>query len=237
MNAKGVCKVGAKSFYGWYFFWCGLLTIMVILASPTLAQESTAVIRKIDKPEIFDMNLSTMPSAAAVEPWQEGDPVRVIEDLKESAGPTVAVSETSVARAAPKAAAMPATGVSFDGIPATGVLPPDTVGDVGPKHYIQTVNSAFSIYDKQGNLLAGPLPIRWPADGFSMIFLPSIRRPTIRFSRIIPRLASGPMRIIWAPSEAFPVAVWMYGLLSATKCWSALLPPQSNLPCPHPRSF
>jgi hypothetical protein len=32
--------------------------------------------------------------------------------------------------------------------------PPDTNGDVGPNHYIQTVNSAFAIYSKTGALLA-----------------------------------------------------------------------------------
>ena len=35
--------------------------------------------------------------------------------------------------------------VSFEGIGATGVLPPDTVGDVGPNHYVQMVNSAFAM--------------------------------------------------------------------------------------------
>ncbi|HEX7152528.1 MAG TPA: carboxypeptidase regulatory-like domain-containing protein [Thermoanaerobaculia bacterium] len=32
--------------------------------------------------------------------------------------------------------------------------PPDTVGDVGPNHYIQSVNSAVAIYQKDGNQLA-----------------------------------------------------------------------------------
>ena len=37
-----------------------------------------------------------------------------------------------------------------------GVLPPDTQGDVGPNHYVQWVNLAYSIYDKSGNKLSGP---------------------------------------------------------------------------------
>jgi hypothetical protein len=57
-------------------------------------------------------------------------------------------------------------GVNFEGIPATGALPPDTVGDVGPNHYIQMVNTAFAIYDKSGNLLAGPSPISVLWSGF-----------------------------------------------------------------------
>jgi len=52
---------------------------------------------------------------------------------------------------------------NFDGISFAGVYPPDTVGDVGPDHYIQAVNGGgstdtqFQIFDKEGNSLAGPL--------------------------------------------------------------------------------
>src|SRR3954454_15238901 len=36
-----------------------------------------------------------------------------------------------------------------------GCLPPDTDGDVGPNHYIQSVNSSIKIFDKAGNALNG----------------------------------------------------------------------------------
>ena len=52
--------------------------------------------------------------------------------------------------------------LSFDGISyATGGSgsPPDTNGDVGPNHYVQMVNSTFSIFNKSGALLAGPTAI------------------------------------------------------------------------------
>jgi len=39
------------------------------------------------------------------------------------------------------------------------VNPPDPVGDVGPKHYVEMVNLAYAVYDKQGTLLAGPFAI------------------------------------------------------------------------------
>jgi hypothetical protein len=38
-------------------------------------------------------------------------------------------------------------------------FPPDTVGDVGPNHYIQAINVAFQIFDKSGNSLGGPFDI------------------------------------------------------------------------------
>ncbi len=37
--------------------------------------------------------------------------------------------------------------------------PPDTNGDVGPNHYVQTVNSDFAIFNKSGTVLFGPAPI------------------------------------------------------------------------------
>jgi hypothetical protein len=36
-----------------------------------------------------------------------------------------------------------------------GCLPPDTHGDVGPNHYIQSVNSSIKIFDKSGTALNG----------------------------------------------------------------------------------
>src|SRR5882724_9806089 len=40
------------------------------------------------------------------------------------------------------------------GGPCGAGIPPDTNGDVGPNHYIQSVNSSFGIYNKTGTLLA-----------------------------------------------------------------------------------
>jgi len=61
-------------------------------------------------------------------------------------------------------------GISFDGMDLEDggfSIPPDPVGDVGPNHYVQMVNTAFAIFDKQGNLLVGPLAINqlWQGQG------------------------------------------------------------------------
>ena len=44
----------------------------------------------------------------------------------------------------------------FEGLGGDGYAPPDPVGDVGPDHYVQTVNISFAVYDKNGSLLTGP---------------------------------------------------------------------------------
>jgi hypothetical protein len=52
---------------------------------------------------------------------------------------------------------IPAPAVSFEGVNnRNGVYPPDTNGDVGPNHYVQTVNLSFQIWNKSGTSLYGP---------------------------------------------------------------------------------
>ncbi len=62
---------------------------------------------------------------------------------------------------------MPAPELSFEGLSSNDnaaaygfrVLPPDTNGDVGRDHYVQTVNLLFRVYDKNGTALTPPLKI------------------------------------------------------------------------------
>ncbi|HET8549959.1 MAG TPA: PASTA domain-containing protein [Bryobacteraceae bacterium] len=110
--------------------------------------------------------------------WRPGDPVRVKGDLKgrdekvgeqpADAADALLARSRAVQRAGAAESALAPTiiGTNFDGITATGVLPPDTIGAVGPNHYIQMVNSAFAIYDKAGVLLAGPSQINSLWKGF-----------------------------------------------------------------------
>ncbi len=71
--------------------------------------------------------------------------------------------DTSVQRTHPVDARMPATVANFEGMGNTlsesGVLPPDTVGDVGPNHYVQMVNSRIAVWDKTGTSSWDRLPI------------------------------------------------------------------------------
>lgn len=137
-----------------------------------------------------NIDLSTLPKIA---PWREGDPIRIGPGQElpgEDDGAGSASAPTSRDRAAgsvrprdskrnaprgrsalpPRrlaASVLSAPFVSVFGVPATGVLPPDVSGDVGPNHYIQAVNSAFMIFDKQGAVLAGPSNINglWSGAG------------------------------------------------------------------------
>jgi hypothetical protein len=128
-------------------------------------------------PEIFSGSLAALPLAR---PWRPGD--RIVERRHEE----VAADAPRAVRPAPagkgwldpllgrqSAAARSlltlVPGVSFAGIPFTGVNPPDTVGDVGPGHVVQMVNapdgSVLGVWSKGGTPLAGPLALDslWPS--------------------------------------------------------------------------
>jgi hypothetical protein len=55
------------------------------------------------------------------------------------------------------AAITPSANISFEGLNRlSNRSPPDVAGTVGKSHYIQMVNLVFAVYDKIGNMLAGP---------------------------------------------------------------------------------
>jgi hypothetical protein len=62
------------------------------------------------------------------------------------------------------ALAMPAPLQTFEGMnQADGCgncIPPDPNGAVGPNHYVEMVNSSYSVYSKTGTRLAGPIQIQ-----------------------------------------------------------------------------
>ena len=115
-----------------------------------------------------------LPPEAAIKPedivgeiFIKDVPNKVIR--REAAG--VEGSADPVVQTAPPAvAAIPAPTATFEGLSSVGnislfgstVLPPDTVGDVGPSHYVQMVNLAWQVFDKStgaGLLPGGPLKL------------------------------------------------------------------------------
>ncbi|MDH3529036.1 MAG: FG-GAP-like repeat-containing protein, partial [Acidobacteriota bacterium] len=62
---------------------------------------------------------------------------------------------------------MPSPSLSFEGLSSNDnaaafgfrIIPPDTNGDVGPKHFVQAVNSLLRVYDKAGNPQTPPFKL------------------------------------------------------------------------------
>ena len=49
--------------------------------------------------------------------------------------------------------------------------PPDTDGDVGPNHYVETINNAFQVFDKTGVALSPPVTT------YNTLFAPLVGTP------------------------------------------------------------
>lgn len=113
-----------------------------------LTELDTAVIDHAVLPSLGDLRLS-VPELASVRRSVSKAPSTYIK-LDDVGGPDPLLGADSVAPRAPGSSS------SFDGISSTRFLPPDPVGDVGPDHYVEAVNGAFAVFDKAGNVVAGP---------------------------------------------------------------------------------
>src|SRR6267378_2389947 len=82
----------------------------------------------------------------------------------------------SVAQLSAPALLIPTTSKNFDGVGngfsgpsgtfTVNAAPSDTNGDVGPNHYVQTVNTDFAVFNKSGTPVYGPVPINTLWSGF-----------------------------------------------------------------------
>ncbi|HLC15366.1 MAG TPA: PKD domain-containing protein, partial [Thermodesulfovibrionia bacterium] len=148
-------------------------TLNLLYASES--NQSNGVIRSEPvMPFVFNGDLRELPK---VQPWRSQDPVyninprinwssktdvnlesRVVRQADEWQDSLLRLQQDVLNSVSSKAFTTPA--LNFAGQGFTGVMPPDTVGDAGPNHYIQMVNnsesSIYTVYDKSGTKVAGP---------------------------------------------------------------------------------
>ena len=156
-----------------------LMTMAGAAAAATGPAESSAPVI----PGVFAGDVRTLPTVSA---WQPGEPVREGPRRRDThpgnvggIPPRAAPQPDPVVQGPGSAALLPRSArtysppeLNFDAQDFTGVEPPDTVGDVGSRYFIQIINGAtgspVTIYDKvTGNVAAGPFLLQslWSAGG------------------------------------------------------------------------
>ncbi|MEZ4360027.1 MAG: proprotein convertase P-domain-containing protein [Kofleriaceae bacterium] len=93
---------------------------------------------------------------------------------------------------------IPAPIANFEGL-GTGLdgfivqsAPPDTVGDIGPNHYVQVVNFSLAVFSRTGALVLGPVETRRLWDGFGgACATTNDGDATVRYDRIARRWVIG----------------------------------------------
>jgi len=95
--------------------------------------------------------MPTLPKVMRMPRERDDFPVGTKQSIEDTPPPQSANALTA------PAAPIPTPSVSFKGLDFNtwgAGWPPDTVGDVGPNHYVQAVNTAVGIYSKTGTQLA-----------------------------------------------------------------------------------
>jgi len=141
-------------------------TATVVVANEPLNMRGAQVLGGPVTPTIVNIDIRDLPRAPA---WQPGDPIKEIprrffppkDELMTpyDANPDPLVDlQRAVALRSTEAFTTPIVNQAGQGY--TGVNPPDTVGDIGPNHYIQSINdgggAVVQIYDKTGTPIGSP---------------------------------------------------------------------------------
>lgn len=101
---------------------------------------------------------------SSARPKKRSPQLRDVGGVNSTLADPVSIRDADGALARSWLAPMPPPSLTFDGISNFDnlaaydafILPPDTIGDVGPDHYVQAVNALVRIFDKNGGPLTAP---------------------------------------------------------------------------------
>src|SRR5687767_5644895 len=171
----------AKHVVTWFLTLLLIITVFSTVPAAAAPEDAPSQAFKAPKPKFFDnvafdISPALRDIAPAVSSGAPDDPNAEPVDVRPDRGPEVsdngfsgdgATDTSAFAKSSASALAISAPLANFEGISNQDnfnliggrVNPPDPVGDVGPNHYVEMVNLAWAVYDKQGNLLLGPFTL------------------------------------------------------------------------------
>jgi hypothetical protein len=148
----------------------GATLAVAFVAGPVVAQQVTAGNPKFSSAVAFDSSKAMRDIAPLSGAGLFALPENGMLDVRPDRTPVAndrGFSGDAALRAAKSAAKKGTVFANFEGLSNLDnfnlfgfrVNPPDPVGDVGPTHYVEMINLAVAVFDKQGNRLAGPIAI------------------------------------------------------------------------------
>ncbi len=159
-----------------------VLIVTLLGAIPAVAAPDRASTARAIKPKFYDNVAFDVSPTLRVLAARRVTPALPEEDqgeVREENGPDAIGSEvyfpdTAIQTNNPSQPSISGTIANFEGVSNQDnfdifggrVNPPDPVGDVGPNNYVEMINLVFSIYDKSGNRLLGPVDTGTLWDGF-----------------------------------------------------------------------
>jgi hypothetical protein len=155
----------------WVPWSVAVVTVLAVGPSPAGAQTPAEPARAGNRPAVLrPVKHDTTP------PLRDMPPLPIEREEREAPHPPLPVrggppaarqeADPKIQTAAPTVGAITPL-ASFGGIGnLSGVLPPDTNGDVGPSHYVQWVNLNFAVFGKDGSTLYPPTSGRTLWQGF-----------------------------------------------------------------------
>lgn len=138
-----------------------LLFLGMLIAFPGIFAQNGKLVPSVDKAVYFDVSppLRDMYREAPGIPdksWKDGAvPNRFNDDEDLTGSPFV---NDGVLQDFFGALLTDTTISNFDGIGASGSVPPDTYGEAGLAYYFQVVNTSYAIFNKTGEMIFGPSP-------------------------------------------------------------------------------
>jgi hypothetical protein len=164
------------------------MTSRLVVAVPLLAALAAPVARAADEKAVVQRGAQASAPVKAVvlnvdvrdlpvaRDWEPGDPIKEVprrfypqpgDRVGDPPAPETPWTDRllAVQEAAPPPSDFdfPTPILNFDAQNFTGVNPPDTVGDVGPNHYVHAINTSGGtrvvIYDKTGVVVGGPFEL------------------------------------------------------------------------------
>lgn len=149
--------------------WAGALLPAVFLLLATAAATAAPAVAQSASYQASGFAVSppvsSLPPDEGSKPNEPGEVKSVpIKTVRFETGDPDTASQDPVVQDAPVPAAITPPVFTFPGLSNASnaalfgfqVSPPDTVGDVGPNHYVQMVNLMFQVFDKAGNALTPP---------------------------------------------------------------------------------